>query len=77
MKKVLARWLRQLAEWLDPTQPLVDPTLLAFTRALVEAAEVLPQTSSFKRAKVMSALIHRFPNRPRRELSFAIEWVLR
>jgi hypothetical protein len=80
MRLLVARWLRWLADWLDPPEavpPLVDPALLAAAKVIVAACEAIPHTSSYKRAQAMKAMIQHHPTIARRDLALAIELAVR
>ena len=53
-----------------------DPVLLARTKQLVEAAEVMGGSGEYKRHKVYARLIKEFPTYPYRNLALAIEITL-
>lgn len=72
MRQSIARFLRRLAEWLDPQH---DPVVLERARALAAQAEVVfgPGFGEAKRHMVYARLIKDFPDKTRRFLSRLIE----
>ena len=76
----LARWLRRLADWLDPPVPVVvrpvEPSVVQLrAQALTEEQDARwPERSGeAKRHQVYSRLLKDFPETPRRILARAIE----
>lgn len=68
----IARWLRRMATWIDPSHD-----------ALLEAARVRTRawaphdcSGEHKRHQVYAALIKAFPGARKRDIAFAIERVL-
>ena len=74
--KRLARWLRRIAEWLDP---LHDPILLARAKELVEKweKELGPGFGEAKRHQVYAKLLKEFPAIAKRVISATIEEALK
>lgn len=82
MKALLIRWLRAWLLKLDPPPvvvpfPALDPLDLA-ADALIHQADLLAGDPSgeYRRHWVYSRLIKRFPERRKRDVSFAIEMAL-
>lgn len=75
--KWLARWVRLLLNWLDPTTVEAPPpdvsTMAGMADALVRAANDLAVDGEYKRHRVYARLIKTYPAIPKRELSRAIE----
>lgn len=78
--QTLARWLRRLADRLDPPVPVVpedvpDSPYLSAARLLTEAVEARHGKGfgEAKRHQVYAALIKQFPDASKRALSRAIE----
>lgn len=76
---MLARFLRRLADWLDPPVcPYVPDPFSDITRALIAEAEQRfgAGFGDAKRRDVYAALMKRFPVAKKRDLAYAIERVL-
>ncbi|HND25058.1 MAG TPA: hypothetical protein PK229_12115 [Rhodocyclaceae bacterium] len=77
LRRVLARGLRALADWLDvPAVPVTTPDAVSvLARALVQDQQARwPERSGeAKRHQVYAQLIDAFPDTPKRALSRAIE----
>lgn len=76
---MIARWLRRLADYLDP--PAVIPSTSPYhdiTTALIAEAEARfgAGFGEAKRRDVYAALMKRFPQARKRDLAYAIEQVL-
>jgi hypothetical protein len=80
MKRWLARYLRRLADWLDPPvlpPPLVDPALVSRAALIVAEVDQLRHTSAYKRAIAFKTMRGEFPDVPRRDIAMAIELAVR
>jgi hypothetical protein len=77
MRATLARWLRQLADLIDPPQH-TDPALLKEAGNLCFMQEVCwpGRSGEAKRHQVYSQLLKQFPDRNKRAVAKAIEAVL-
>lgn len=71
---MIARWLRRLADYLDP-----PPPMLARVKQLTDEwdGKLGAGFGEAKRHNVYAQLIKEFPKVSKRELAYAIEWVLR
>lgn len=77
---MIARWLRRLADWLDPPPPpkRVRTPYADTTRLFMEQAEIRlgPGFGDAKRRDVYAALMKVFPQARKRDLAYAIEQIM-
>ena len=79
---MIARWLRRLADWLDPPvrtpEVVISDPFRDVTAGLIAEAERRfgAGFGDAKRRDVYAALMKRFPQARKRDLAYAIERVL-
>lgn len=82
LRKAIADWCRQVADWfapLPPPPPLAPPPVSPYwqlTRTLVLEAEKLGASGEYKRHQVYSKLQKAFPEALKRDLAYEIEQVI-
>jgi hypothetical protein len=78
--RLLAQWLRRLADWCDPPPPraVLPGAFFDRVRVLVKEAEMRLGAGfgDAKRRDVYARLMKDFPETPKREIALAIEQVV-